>query len=75
MSAHRLPTRRTKTTNMMQKWKLKDFPMCQRCSKAPETTDYIVFNCPVTKLDGGYETGHNDDEDLVAWINKHNLEV
>ncbi|GFS26663.1 hypothetical protein ElyMa_005222100 [Elysia marginata] len=47
----RLRTRHGKTTFMMFKWKLKDSPMCQRCSKAPDTTDHIVLNCPVTKRD------------------------
>ncbi|GFR90530.1 hypothetical protein ElyMa_004306000 [Elysia marginata] len=40
--------------------------------KAPETTYHIVLNCPVTKIEGGHETVHNADEDLVAWINKLN---
>ncbi|GFR81974.1 hypothetical protein ElyMa_002354400 [Elysia marginata] len=64
-----------KNRQMIRKGKLKGSQMCQRCSKAPETTDHIVLNCPVTKLDGGYETVHNADGDLVAWINKYNLEV
>ncbi|GFS15228.1 hypothetical protein ElyMa_003181700 [Elysia marginata] len=45
----RLRTRHAETAYMMHKWKLKGSPMCQRCSKAPETTDHIVLNCPGTK--------------------------
>ncbi|GFR82352.1 hypothetical protein ElyMa_002362500 [Elysia marginata] len=49
--------------------------MCQQCSKAPETRDHIVFNCPITKLDVGYATVHNSDEDLgslnIIWRCSH----
>ncbi|GFS10483.1 SICAvar, type I [Elysia marginata] len=60
---------------MMHKWKLKRSPTCQQSSKAPETADHIVSNCPATKVDDEYEAVHNSDEDLVAWINKYNLEI
>ncbi|GFS20233.1 hypothetical protein ElyMa_005051700 [Elysia marginata] len=64
---NRLRTRHAKTAYTMHQWKLKGSPMCQRCSKALDTTDHILLNCPATKLDA--------DEGLVAWINKYNLEV
>ncbi|GFR78471.1 hypothetical protein ElyMa_002263200 [Elysia marginata] len=73
--SNRLRRRHAKSAYMMHNWKLKGCAMCQRCSKAPETTDHIVLSCAVTKLDGGYETVHNAEVDLVAWINKYNLEV
>ncbi|GFS13697.1 hypothetical protein ElyMa_003143000 [Elysia marginata] len=63
---NRIRTKHAKTAYLMHKWKLKGSPMCQQYDKAPETTDAIVLICPVTKLDGGYETVHNADEDLVA---------
>ncbi|GFS20805.1 hypothetical protein ElyMa_003323000 [Elysia marginata] len=54
---------------MMLKWKLKGSPtpMYERYSKASETTDHIVLNCPVMKLHvySGYATVYNADEEVV----------
>ncbi|GFR66051.1 hypothetical protein ElyMa_003674300 [Elysia marginata] len=72
---NRLRTRHAKTAYMLHKWKMKGSPMCERCSKDPETTYHIILNCPATKLDGGYETVQKADKDLVAWINKYNPEL
>ncbi|GFR91407.1 hypothetical protein ElyMa_002592700 [Elysia marginata] len=63
---NRLRTRHAKIAYMMHEWKLKDTPICKRCSKAPGTTDHIVFDCLVTKVDGGCETVHNAVKDLIA---------
>ena len=72
---NRLRTRHARTAHTMHKWKLKDSPTCQRCNNGPETTDHIVLQCPMTKLEGGFSAVHQANDNLVAWMDRLNLEV
>ncbi|GFR57353.1 hypothetical protein ElyMa_000000200 [Elysia marginata] len=48
---------------------------CGASQSVLQTSTIDLCNITVTKLDGGYVTIHNADEDLVALIDKHTLEV
>ena len=39
--------------------------------------DHLVLHCPITKLDGGYDTilRANDDPQLTEWIERFSVEV
>ena len=64
-----------RTASNMYKWYLKDSPTCQYCKAAPKTTDHIVLNCPVTRLEGGYETILSNKVTFTSWLDRHKLEV
>ena len=49
-----------------------DLPTVQR---SPTEYDHIILKFPVTKLEGGYTTANRYEDDLFAWIDKHNLEL
>ena len=75
VTSNRLRTRHGRTAAKMHRWGLKDSQMCSRCSGGPETTGHIVLDCPVTRLDGGYQTIHDADQRLATWIDQFQLEV
>ena len=75
VTTNRLRTRHARTAYTLHKWNIRESPICQRCGGGPETTEHIVLQCPLTKLEGGFSTVHEADDKLVSWIDKLNLEV
>ena len=75
VTANRLRTGHGRTASNMHRWQLRESPACPRCGGESETTDHIILDCHTTKLEGGYETVHNCDDILKAWIDKFNVEV
>ena len=75
ITSNRLLTGHGRTATNMFRWKLKESDICSRCHEAPETTDHIVLQCPVTNLSGGYKTILDADEDFKNWMTTHKMEV
>ena len=73
--ANRIRTRHGRTAANLHKWGFIENPTCPRCNGPPQDTDHIILNCPVTKLEGGYTTANRCEDDLFAWIDKHNMEL
>ena len=75
VTSNRLLTGHGRTASNMHKWGLRESPICQRCGETPETTDYIVLQCPVSRLKGGYKTVLECDDPLKTWIDSFRVEV
>ena len=75
VAANRIRTRQGRTQDNLHKWGFKDSPLCPKCNNSPQDTDHLVLYCPVTRLEGGYTTVNNCDENFLAWIEEHNLEL
>ena len=75
VASNRLLTRHGRTASNMHKWHLKDSPTCPHCETTPQTTDHLVLHCPVTRLEGGYETILSDENTFTTWIDTFKLEV
>ena len=68
VASNRLLSRHDRTASNMYKWHLKDSPTCPYCKAA-------VLNCPVTRLEGGYETILSNKVTFTSWLDRHKLEV
>ena len=75
VTANRLRTRHAKTAVNMHRWGYIDSPLCPRCKQAPQDTDHLVLHCPETRLEGGYQSVNNSDDDFKAWIKSKNVGV
>ena len=75
VASNRIRTGHCRTASNLHKWGLIDSPVCPKCGAAPQDTDHLVLNCPVTKLEGGYSTVDDCDVELTVWIEEHNLEM
>ena len=77
VSANRLLLSRHGRTavNMNKLWGLSDSTICPQCQIGQQDTDHLVLHCPVTKLEGGFETIRKCDDDFHDWLDKHNLKV
>ena len=52
VTANRIRSRHNRTAANLNKWKLRDSPICPACGTAPQDTDHLVKNCPTTKIIG-----------------------
>ena len=75
VTANRLRTRHAKTAVNMHRWGQNDSPLCPRCKEAPQDTDHLVLHCPETRLEGGYHSVNNSNDDFKVWIKSKNVEV
>ena len=75
VTANRLRTGHGRTAKNMHRWGQIESPICPRCKEAPQDTDHLVLHCPVTRLEGGYESVNRSDGTLKAWIDTHKIEV
>ena len=75
VTANRLRTRHAKTAVNMHRWGQIDSPLCPRCKEAPQDTDHLVLHCPETRLEGGYQSVNNSNDDFKAWIKSKNVGV
>ena len=42
---------------------------------ALQDTDHLVLHCPETRLEGGYQSVNNSNDDFKAWIKSKNVGV
>ena len=75
VAANRLRTRHARTAANKHRWGLIESPECPKCNNPRQTTDHILLECPITKLEGGYNTAHKCEEDFTSWIDSHKLEM
>ena len=75
VTSNRLLTRHGKTAANKHRWNLRDTNRCRNCEGGPETTDHTILHCPVTVLNGGYQTVIRADDTLKDWIERFNMEV
>ena len=75
VAANRLRSRHAKTAAKMNKWGLNHSAKCPNCQTDPQDIDHLVLHCPVTKLNGGYETIHKCEDDFKAWLDTTDLKV
>ena len=54
---------------------LQDSPTCPLCGGGPQDMDHLVLHCPLTAIDGGYQTVHEAGPAFSAWLASHDVGV
>ena len=75
VTTNRLRAKTGRTAANMNRWHLNDSPTCPHCKQSPQDTDHLILDCPITKLNGGYESVHSFNDDYKRWLDELMLEV
>lgn len=64
---NRLRTGHGRCNEMLHKWNLTDNPSCE-CEEPHQTTDHILFDCPILSYQGNIEDLRNLHPDALQWL-------
>ena len=73
--SNRIRARTGRTARSLHMWGYRDSPTCPLCGGGPQDMDHLVLHCPLTAIDGGYQTVHEAGPAVSAWLASHDVGV